>query len=147
MYEDEPLTWLEHFVKGLASLGLLGFAKFIFTLSPFQWWNVRGSGIMGGGRTGATGRERMQQISWIAVLVGVVTVLVVGIASIYNSQVPLLTLSRQFGKVCVHGVVRPLKAFQKRSSMYLVTTMMMTIDLSCPNATAILHFLLLAPHL
>lgn len=72
--EDEPITWIEHFVKGLASLGLLGFAKFILTLSPYQWFNMRASGTMGGGRGGNTGRDRMQQISWIAVLVGVVTV-------------------------------------------------------------------------
>ena len=36
LFEDEPATWSEHFVKGLASLGLLGFAKFLLTLSPLH---------------------------------------------------------------------------------------------------------------
>ncbi|PSK60320.1 hypothetical protein B9Z65_470 [Elsinoe australis] len=77
-YEEEATTWLEHFVKGFASLGLLGFAKFFFTLSPWHWFNIRGgTGTMmgGGGRAGATGRDRLQQISWFAVLVGIGTVL------------------------------------------------------------------------
>ncbi|PNS15662.1 hypothetical protein CAC42_4114 [Sphaceloma murrayae] len=74
-YEEESGTWLEHFVKGFASLGLLGFIKFFFTLSPWQWFNIRGNAMMGGGRAGATGRDRMQQISWFAVIVGIVTVL------------------------------------------------------------------------
>ncbi|GAB7355688.1 hypothetical protein MBLNU459_g6391t1 [Dothideomycetes sp. NU459] len=72
--EDEPITWIEHFVKGLASLGLLGFAKFLLTLSPIHWFNMRTSGAIPGGRPGTAGRDRMQQISWIAVLVGVATV-------------------------------------------------------------------------
>jgi len=81
MYEEEPDSWLEHFLKGMASLGILGFAKFLLTLSPFQWFNMRGAGMMGGGghRAGTNGRERLQQISWIAVIVGIVTVLVVRI--------------------------------------------------------------------
>jgi hypothetical protein len=45
---EEP-TWAEHFIKGLASLGLLGFAKFLLTLSPWQWWNLRGTGVVVGG--------------------------------------------------------------------------------------------------
>ncbi|CAK4028271.1 ring finger domain-containing [Lecanosticta acicola] len=71
IYEDEPATWYEHMAKGLASLGLLGFAKFILTLSPFHW--IR----MGGGRTnvGGTGRDRMQQLSWITLAIGIVTFL------------------------------------------------------------------------
>jgi hypothetical protein len=65
---DEPVTWTEHFVKGFASLGLVGFAKFLLTLSPWQMYNMRTSV---GGRT--TGRDRMAQISWIAVAVGIFT--------------------------------------------------------------------------
>jgi hypothetical protein len=65
---DEPVTWTEHFVKGFASLGLVGFAKFLLTLSPWQMYNMRTSV---GGRT--TGRDRMAQISWIAVSVGILT--------------------------------------------------------------------------
>lgn len=81
VFEDEPAGWTEHFVKGLASLGLLGFAKFIFTLSPFNWFNVRTGGFMGGGGVarsgiGGTGRERLNQSAWIAIVVGIVTFLI-----------------------------------------------------------------------
>ncbi|WPH03982.1 Hypothetical protein R9X50_00686500 [Acrodontium crateriforme] len=73
IFEDEPVTWTEHFVKGLASIGLLGFAKFLLTLSPWHWFRF-GSG--GGARTtGGTGRERLQQISWITLAIGIVTAL------------------------------------------------------------------------
>lgn len=79
IFEDEPATWAEHFVKGLASLGLLGFAKFLLTLSPWHWFNMRGTGMYGGGsggaRAGATGRDRLNQISWITIVIGIITVL------------------------------------------------------------------------
>ncbi|KAL9131196.1 MAG: hypothetical protein Q9217_000798 [Psora testacea] len=74
--DDDVPTWTEHFVKGLASLGLLGFVKVLVTLSPWNWLNVRGSGIMGGtGRSGNTGRDRLANISWLVVLIGVFTFL------------------------------------------------------------------------
>ena len=74
--DDEVPTWTEHFIKGLASLGLLSFVKFIFALSPWQWWNLRSSGIMNSsGRAGTNGRDRLASISWIMVLVGVGTFL------------------------------------------------------------------------
>ena len=79
IFEDEPATWTEHFVKGLASLGLLGFAKFLLTLSPWHWFNMRGTGVMGGVRSGGgmgnTGRDRLQGLNWIAIVVGVATVM------------------------------------------------------------------------
>lgn len=72
----DETTWPQHFLKGLASIGLLSFVKFIFALSPWQWWNLRTSGIMSsGGRTGATGRDRLQNISWLVVVIGVGTFL------------------------------------------------------------------------
>lgn len=77
-YEDEPATWTEHFVKGLASLGLLGFAKFLLTLSPLNWFNMRGTGVMvgrSGGGLGGTGRDRLQGLSWFAIAVGIATFL------------------------------------------------------------------------
>ena len=74
--DDDTPTWTEHFVKGLASLGLLGFVKVIFALSPWQWWNLRSTGIIrGGGNSGNTGRDRMANISWIVVVIGVGTFL------------------------------------------------------------------------
>ena len=69
-YNDQP-GWAEHFLKGFASLGLLGFVKVIFSLSPWNWFNVR---IGGSGRSG-TGRDRLSNISWIVVMVGVCTFL------------------------------------------------------------------------
>ena len=74
--EDDVTSWTEHFIKGLASLGLLGFVKVLFALSPWQWWNIRTSGIMnGGGRSGNTGRDRLASISWVVVIIGITTFL------------------------------------------------------------------------
>ncbi|EEQ87422.1 hypothetical protein RJZ56_006120 [Blastomyces dermatitidis] len=76
--EDVPVTttWAEHFFKGLASLGVLSFVKVIFALSPWQWWNLRNSGLVGGGRRpAATGRDRVASVSWIVLLIGVLTFL------------------------------------------------------------------------
>lgn len=76
MTNDEVASWPEHFLKGLAAIGLLSFVKFLFALSPWQWWNVRSSGIMSGsGRTGGTGRDRLASLSWVVILVGVGTFL------------------------------------------------------------------------
>lgn len=75
--DDEPSSWIEHFAKGLASLGLLGFAKFLFTLNPFNVFNIRVGGFGGvvRGGVGGSGRDRMNQIGWIAIVVGVLTFL------------------------------------------------------------------------
>jgi len=74
--EDDGSSWTVHFIKGLASLGLLGFVKVLFALSPWQWWNLRSSGIMTtGGRAGANGRDRMANLSWIVVVIGLGTFL------------------------------------------------------------------------
>ncbi|KAH8599147.1 hypothetical protein B0O99DRAFT_683127 [Bisporella sp. PMI_857] len=76
--DDDDGGWAEHFAKGLASLGLLGMIKAFFVMSPWQWWNIRTSGLLGGtarGRRGGTGRERMENISWTLVLIGVMTFL------------------------------------------------------------------------
>lgn len=76
--DGEPATWTEHFIKGLASLGLLGFAKFLLTLSPWHWFNMRGTGVVVGrhsGGLGGTGRDRLQGLSWFAIALGIATVL------------------------------------------------------------------------
>ncbi|KAI7487522.1 hypothetical protein KC351_g2584 [Hortaea werneckii] len=76
IYDDEPATWTEHFVKGLASLGLLGFAKFLLTLSPWHWFNMRGTVVVNrSGGLGGTGRDRLQGLSWFAVILGIATFL------------------------------------------------------------------------
>ena len=101
--DDDVATWAEHFLKGLAATGLLGFIKVFFALSPWQWWNIRGSGILGGHRSGNTGRDRMASISWIVVVVGVVTFLLVSqMLNAINGD--LLTFRRQFTKAFAPGV-------------------------------------------
>ncbi|KAI0011680.1 hypothetical protein F4779DRAFT_571651 [Xylariaceae sp. FL0662B] len=68
--------WFEHFLKGIFSLGLLGFVKAFLAMSPWQWWNLRTSGIVGGGgRRAGTGRERVEGINIALVLIGVFTFL------------------------------------------------------------------------
>ena len=69
--DEEVGGWVEHFAKGIASMGVLGFAKFFFA-RPFSWIRF---GSSGRGRT--TARDRHEQISWLVILIGVGTVLLV----------------------------------------------------------------------
>ncbi|KAF2105331.1 hypothetical protein BDV96DRAFT_509583 [Lophiotrema nucula] len=71
--DEEPYTWYEHFAKGVASMGVLGFLKVILA-SPLSIFRI------GGGRGRATGRDRYEQVSWLIILIGVVTFL----AAIYR---------------------------------------------------------------
>lgn len=71
----EKSTWFEHFVKGLASLGMLSFVKVLFALGPWQYWNLRSSGLLGTNRAHNNGRDRAASISWIVLAVGVGTFL------------------------------------------------------------------------
>ncbi|KAI3317476.1 hypothetical protein HD806DRAFT_526997 [Xylariaceae sp. AK1471] len=72
----ETDSWFEHLLKGVFSLGLLGFVKAFLAMSPWQWWNLRTSGIVSGGaRRAGTGRERMENINLTLVLIGVLTFL------------------------------------------------------------------------
>jgi hypothetical protein len=74
--EDDDSSWIGHFIKGLASLGVLSFIKVFFALSPYQWWNLRNSGLLNSGtRTGPTGRDRAASISWIVIVIGLGTFL------------------------------------------------------------------------
>jgi len=67
-YEDESATWYEHFAKGFASMGVLGFLK-VLIASPLSYFRI------GGGRGRTTGRDRYEQVSWIIILIGVGTFL------------------------------------------------------------------------
>jgi len=73
LVEDESDSWITHFTKGFLSLGLLGFLKTMFVMSPWNWLNIRFGG--GGRRRRGTGRDRMEQINWALVAIGVVTFL------------------------------------------------------------------------
>ena len=69
-------SWFQHFVKGLASLGVLSFARIILFANPWHWYNLRNSGIAHGTtRPGATGQERVANISWVVLVIGVLTFL------------------------------------------------------------------------
>ncbi|KAB8290230.1 hypothetical protein EYC80_011098 [Monilinia laxa] len=75
--DTEAATWTEHLLKGLASLGMLGFVKMFFAMSPWHWWNIRQTGVFGGrGARAGTGRNRLENISWTLVIIGVCTFLV-----------------------------------------------------------------------
>lgn len=77
-YEDnEPSTWYEHFAKGIASMGVLGFLK-VLVASPFSYFRI------GGGRSRTTGRDRYEQISWIIILIGVGTFLTVCVIALHE---------------------------------------------------------------
>ncbi|OAA67200.1 ring finger domain containing protein [Niveomyces insectorum RCEF 264] len=66
--------WLEHFVKGFFSLGIVGVVKTFFVVSPWTWWNLRGAGV-GRARRRAGGQARVEGMGWVFVLVGAFTFL------------------------------------------------------------------------
>ncbi|KAL2759410.1 hypothetical protein ACRALDRAFT_1060532, partial [Sodiomyces alcalophilus JCM 7366] len=69
----EDLTWWEHFVKGFLSLGIIGFVKHLFAMTPWQWWNARNSGLLGPTVRRGGGRARAENISWALVVIGALT--------------------------------------------------------------------------
>lgn len=69
--DEDTSSWTFHFMKGLASLGLLGFVKSFSLVSPWRWFSVR----TGGGRRRGTGRDRIESINWIVIILGVMTFL------------------------------------------------------------------------
>jgi hypothetical protein len=70
---DEYDGWILHFVKGLTSIGVLGFVKVLFTLNPFSWWNLRQTGL-GSGRNR---RDRNDGNFTFFIIVGIVAFLFV----------------------------------------------------------------------
>src|SRR2546423_5874816 len=65
-------SWLiQHFMKGLVSVGVMGFFKAVLLANPWQFWNLRHYGLLGGSTRTTTGRDRAVNISWIAVVIGV----------------------------------------------------------------------------
>ena len=63
--------WIQHFMKGLVSVGVMGFFKAVLLANPWHFWNLRHSGLLGGSTRTTTGRDRAVNISWIAVVIGV----------------------------------------------------------------------------
>ncbi|KAL4960703.1 E3 ubiquitin-protein ligase MARCH [Aspergillus stella-maris] len=66
---DKRASWFEHFIKGMASLGLLSFIQVLYGMSPWHWLNIRTTAI-GRGRAN-TGRSRMSNLSWIVIVLGI----------------------------------------------------------------------------
>ena len=66
---SKKTAWLNHLIKGLASLGFLSFIKVLFAIPPWDYLNLRSSGVVSSGRN--TGRSRVASIGWLVILVGV----------------------------------------------------------------------------
>lgn len=113
-YDDDYITWYEHFAKGFASMGVLGFAK---TLLARPWHFLR----FGGGRGRQTARDRYEQVGWVVILIGVGTFLYVSTRPI--TDVSILTIIRPYTKAFVHGVPVPLK--RPVNVLWIYTAMMM----------------------
>jgi hypothetical protein len=67
--DEDDSTWLAHFTKGFASLGMISFLKVMFA-SPIRIL-FRGTGLGGTGRV--TGRDRISGITWVVILAGAAT--------------------------------------------------------------------------
>jgi len=102
-YVDEPdrNTWAEHMTKGFASLGLLSFAKVIFT-SP---WQLFYRNAWGSRHTGATGRDRLSNTTWILVVIGAATFLYVCPLLVYIGILSTIAALR-----CTHFIQTVWKA-------------------------------------
>ncbi|KAM4066849.1 RING-variant domain-containing protein [Hirsutella rhossiliensis] len=72
---EEPASWTDHFAKGFFSLGFVGFVKSLVAMGPWQWLNLRTSGLLGSGRRRGTGRARMDNFNLVFVLIGAFTFL------------------------------------------------------------------------
>ena len=95
--------WLQHLAKGFASLGLLGCAKLLWTINPFNFFGLRNYTMLGGGRAGS-GRQRLQSFSWLAVVLGVITFLWVSTSAIAVSFDA--DIDRLYGKAYAPGAER-----------------------------------------
>lgn len=93
--DEQPLTWMEHMTKGFAWLGMLSFFKVIFS-SP---WQFLYRNIWGGGRAGTTGRDRLNNTTWVLVLIGTVTFLYVSSRGTYLGVMFLVETSRVADKL------------------------------------------------
>ncbi|KIW14024.1 hypothetical protein PV08_06805 [Exophiala spinifera] len=72
---DETVSgWLLHFIKGFVSMGVMSFLRTII-LNPFQWWSLRHNGFVStrAARRAPTGRDRAMNISWIVIVMGILS--------------------------------------------------------------------------
>lgn len=111
--DDERSSWSEHFAKGFASMGVLGFLK-VLIASPLSYFRI------GGGRGRNTGRDRYEQVSWIIILIGVGTFLMVCHTLAHFA---ILTEFRPPTKESEHGVAARSRELESESWMFRVRTM------------------------
>jgi hypothetical protein len=68
---DDDGTWVGHFTKGFASLGLASFFK-VLAASPIQFW-YRGGAT---GRRAGNRRDQLSNTTWLLIMIGAVTFVV-----------------------------------------------------------------------
>jgi len=138
--DDEPSTWYEHFAKGFASMGVLGFLK-VLVANPFSYFRFGGSG-----RGRNTARDRVEQVSWVIIVFGVGTFLAVS-AKLETDEEALLTQNRRSTKVFAFGAVVHSKELANESwtSRMMMTTMRMSRPVSIAKVQRELNHLLSTP--
>lgn len=67
----EPDSWYSHFSRGFLALGIVGMFKSVAFLRPWQIVRVAGGRRRGGGQ------DRLENVTWLLVVVGVATFLMV----------------------------------------------------------------------
>jgi RING-variant domain len=90
---DRP--WTLHFIKGMASIGLIGFAR-VLTLPPFLWNMQSAGGVRVGGRRG--GRDRVGNVTLTVILTGLITIMIVGGQFCY-----MRSMLTDFYRLCGNG--------------------------------------------
>jgi hypothetical protein len=68
--EDDG-TWVGHFTKGFASLGLASFFK-VLAASPIQFWYRSAVG----GRRAGNRRDQLSNTTWLLIMVGAITFII-----------------------------------------------------------------------
>lgn len=105
---DEPEGWFDHFIKGFFSLGLLGFLKTMWAMSPFYWFNFRAGG--GRNRRGG-GRDRLEDINLAYVIIGAFTFMGVSKIPTFCNAAPRRLLVLMFLAGCVESDQLPEWSF------------------------------------
>lgn len=126
--DDEPSGWIEHFIKGFTGMGVIGFLKVIIA-SNFSYFRL------GGGRGRNTGRDRYEQVSWIIILIGVSTFLVV--CFLLPDLKKISNHHRQYGRAFEPGVVAHSKKQENESWTFRAMMMMTTTKIHLGTATDI----------
>lgn len=138
--EDEDVGWLEHFAKGFASLGILGFAK-VFFANPLRWWNFRGTGTLGTNRAGTTGRDRVANTTWVAIFIGVGMMLYV--SRVTTSRAGDTDVNSLCGKAYAHGVAEFLRKLVRKLLTCKVKTWATMMKTSLQRTILLLPMVLL----